>query len=76
MAKGAEGKLLVPDVKLRRADSSMSVERGVFSRQGSETSVAGRMRFTRSESTSGSSVTEEDEELNLKLKAKKPTSRE
>lgn len=78
LKKGAEGKLLVPDVKLKRADSSMSFER-VLSRQGSNASVTGRMRFTRSESTSGSSVAEEDvaaPSSDVKRKAKKPTSRE
>lgn len=73
LKKGAEGKLLVPDVKLKRADSSMSFERLVLSRQGSEASVSGRMKFTRSSSTSGSSVAEEDEEtLNISRKARSP----
>lgn len=61
LKKGAEGKLLVPDVQMKRSDSTMSFERLSLSRQGSETSVSRSTRFTRTESTSGSSVTEEDE---------------
>jgi hypothetical protein len=60
LKKGAEGKLLVPDVKMKRVDSTHSFERPSYSRRGSEVSVA-RSRLTRTESTSGSSVTEEDE---------------
>ena len=61
LKKGAEGKLLVPDVQMKRSDPTMSFERLSFSRQGSETSVSRSTRFTRTESTSGSSVSEEDE---------------
>ena len=46
---------------MKRSDSTMSFERLSLSRQGSETSVSRSTRFTRTESTSGSSVTEEDE---------------
>ncbi|KAI0087022.1 hypothetical protein BDY19DRAFT_986340 [Irpex rosettiformis] len=60
LKKGAEGKLLVPNVQMKRTDSSMSLERMSLSRQGSETSVS-RSKLARTESTSGSSVTEEDE---------------
>jgi len=77
LKKGAEGKLLVPDVKMRRADSSLSFERMSLSRQGSEASVSGRMRVTRSQSTSGSSLNEEDEAddtVNLDIKPRKARS--
>ncbi|KAI0696421.1 hypothetical protein BC835DRAFT_1305610 [Cytidiella melzeri] len=78
LKKGAEGKLLVPDVKLKRTDSTMSFERLSLSRQGSEMSVArSRLGLARTESTSGSSVTEEDEAdetISLDFKPKKARS--
>ncbi|KAI0344390.1 hypothetical protein BDW22DRAFT_1406132 [Trametopsis cervina] len=75
LKKGAEGRLLVPDVKLKRADSSMSFERvAVLSRRGSEASVA-RAPMFRAESTSGSSVTEEDDDaVDLDIKPKRARS--
>ncbi|KAI0744381.1 hypothetical protein BC629DRAFT_1599570 [Irpex lacteus] len=66
LKKGAEGKLLVPDVQMKRTDSRMSFERLSLSRQGSEVSVPrSRLGMARTESTSGSSVVDgEEEEVN------------
>ena len=79
LKKGAEGKLLVPDVQMKRSDSTMSFERLSLSRQRPKTSVSRSTRFTKTESTSGNIATEEDELedtiTDLNFKPKKACSR-